>query len=438
MSSSDFFKYLGSRKASSVESKSTLTLNILDLPNTLSDVGDAGMLAFNRNQIYYRNDQRWLPLIGEDQLQAGNNITLTKINGNVTISAVIPPTLVSGPGVSTDNAVARFDGTTGKIIQNSTAILDDAGNLSLQGSLTSPTNLSLNPVGPNIVMNSKSLTDVYNMTIPTSASTNYDAILFNGATLNTGSGSGPRINLGTSFSDTGDTVDTSKILMAPGYGFGIGGASLTYHAPLAGSHKFYNVNNIPGSTPSLSIDVLGIKAPMYSSPDPSDIYFDNKRLRGFASISEGIKLSTDYSNQLVPLTWYNWETVVPWSSTNDPDNVALRTDCIGRIIQIGPSVQMVIVQGPAVGNGLVMYSVLAARQTDSNPVSFNILASSYRFAPIPTTQQSISGLKITSAGDIVHSQYVVTTTGLVYPTLGRTSSVAIPIAPNMALSYVAD
>ncbi len=36
---------------------------------------------------------------------------------------------VVGPGSSTDNAVARFDGTTGQTIQNSTAILTDAGVL---------------------------------------------------------------------------------------------------------------------------------------------------------------------------------------------------------------------------------------------------------------------------------------------------------------------
>lgn len=36
---------------------------------------------------------------------------------------------VFGPGSSTDNAVARFDGTTGKIIQNSLVIIDDAGNI---------------------------------------------------------------------------------------------------------------------------------------------------------------------------------------------------------------------------------------------------------------------------------------------------------------------
>lgn len=37
---------------------------------------------------------------------------------------------VVGPASATDDAIARFDGTTGKLIQNSVAILSDAGALS--------------------------------------------------------------------------------------------------------------------------------------------------------------------------------------------------------------------------------------------------------------------------------------------------------------------
>ena len=49
----------------------------------------------------------------------------------VTYSNLIPTTHgdVSGPGSSTNNALARFDLTTGKIIQNSAATLTDAGTL---------------------------------------------------------------------------------------------------------------------------------------------------------------------------------------------------------------------------------------------------------------------------------------------------------------------
>ena len=38
---------------------------------------------------------------------------------------------VSGPGSSTDNAIARFDSTTGKIIQNSSTTIDDNGSINI-------------------------------------------------------------------------------------------------------------------------------------------------------------------------------------------------------------------------------------------------------------------------------------------------------------------
>jgi hypothetical protein len=43
---------------------------------------------------------------------------------------------VVGPASSTDNAVARFDGVTGKLIQNSVVIIDDSGNTSGVAALT--------------------------------------------------------------------------------------------------------------------------------------------------------------------------------------------------------------------------------------------------------------------------------------------------------------
>jgi len=43
---------------------------------------------------------------------------------------------LSGPTSSTDNAIVRWDGTTGKIIQNSTVMLDDDGNISQVNNIT--------------------------------------------------------------------------------------------------------------------------------------------------------------------------------------------------------------------------------------------------------------------------------------------------------------
>jgi hypothetical protein len=38
---------------------------------------------------------------------------------------------VRGPASSTDNAIARFDGTTGRVVQNSGVTIDDSGNVIL-------------------------------------------------------------------------------------------------------------------------------------------------------------------------------------------------------------------------------------------------------------------------------------------------------------------
>ena len=54
---------------------------------------------------------------------------------------------VTGPGSSTDNAFARFDGTTGKVIQNSVVIADDSGNVTGMNSLTLGTPLAVGSGG---------------------------------------------------------------------------------------------------------------------------------------------------------------------------------------------------------------------------------------------------------------------------------------------------
>ena len=61
--------------------------------------------------------------------------------GSLSVSLMSPPARaasyfsggtgnVSGPASSTDNAIVRWDGTTGRTIQNSAATIDDSGNLS--------------------------------------------------------------------------------------------------------------------------------------------------------------------------------------------------------------------------------------------------------------------------------------------------------------------
>lgn len=57
------------------------------------------------------------------------SVTITGTGSSRDLSVPINPNAVSGPASATDNAVVRFDGTTGKLIQNSTAAtIDDSGN----------------------------------------------------------------------------------------------------------------------------------------------------------------------------------------------------------------------------------------------------------------------------------------------------------------------
>ena len=64
-------------------------------------------------------------------LTAGTNITITNAPGSITIAGSGATTGdVFGPASATDNAVARFNTTTGKLIQDSVVIVGDTGDVS--------------------------------------------------------------------------------------------------------------------------------------------------------------------------------------------------------------------------------------------------------------------------------------------------------------------
>jgi hypothetical protein len=72
-------------------------------------------------------------------LTEGANTTITGAYPNFTIASAGGGGGggdVTGPASSTDNAITRFDGTTGKLIQNSTVTIDDSGNTNIPGNIT--------------------------------------------------------------------------------------------------------------------------------------------------------------------------------------------------------------------------------------------------------------------------------------------------------------
>jgi hypothetical protein len=63
---------------------------------------------------------------------AGTNVTISGTWPNQTINSTASGSGdVTGPASSTDNAVARFDSTTGKIIQNSGVVINDSGEVTV-------------------------------------------------------------------------------------------------------------------------------------------------------------------------------------------------------------------------------------------------------------------------------------------------------------------
>jgi hypothetical protein len=71
-------------------------------------------------------------LSAERVLTAGAGVTLTPAAGALTVAT---PSAVQGPATATDNAVSRWDGTTGKLVQSSLVTIDDAGNIATPGTV---------------------------------------------------------------------------------------------------------------------------------------------------------------------------------------------------------------------------------------------------------------------------------------------------------------
>jgi hypothetical protein len=99
-----------------------------------------------QGSVLYFNGTNWV------QLPPGTSGQFLRTSGAAANPAWATPSGsgdVSGPGSSTDNALVRWDGATGTLVQNSNAILTDAGSLTLAGSQT----LSVDNIGESTVNN---------------------------------------------------------------------------------------------------------------------------------------------------------------------------------------------------------------------------------------------------------------------------------------------
>jgi hypothetical protein len=107
-----------------------------DLSGTLPNptVTDLTITGEQQGSVLYYNGTNWVQLPpGTD----GYVLTTNGIGANPEWEDFnsIGAGDVDGPSSATDNAVARFDGTTGKLIQNSLVTIDDSGNISTSGTV---------------------------------------------------------------------------------------------------------------------------------------------------------------------------------------------------------------------------------------------------------------------------------------------------------------
>jgi len=97
--------------------------------------GGTGQTTYTDGQLLIGNTTG--NTLTKTTLTAGSGITITNGSGAITIASSGGSGDVVGPASSTDNAIARFDSTTGKIIQNSVVtIADTTGNVAGVGALS--------------------------------------------------------------------------------------------------------------------------------------------------------------------------------------------------------------------------------------------------------------------------------------------------------------
>jgi len=109
---------------------------------------------------------------------------------------------VAGPASSTDNAVVRYDGTTGKVVQNSSVTIDDSNNVAGVAQLSTSGSVGVGTAvgAETLVVAGNSSVDIYKLRSNTSVPTTTDAFIYRPAnnTLALGTASTEQVRIDSS------------------------------------------------------------------------------------------------------------------------------------------------------------------------------------------------------------------------------------------------
>ena len=114
-------------------------------------IGTTGSLVFEGSTA---NDYE--TTLGVVDPTADRSILLPDASGTIALVGGAGIGDVVGPGSATDNALARFDSTTGKLIQNSALIIDDSGNVTGVAALTMSGVLTVSSGGETLTITANS------------------------------------------------------------------------------------------------------------------------------------------------------------------------------------------------------------------------------------------------------------------------------------------
>jgi len=121
---------LGVTSISSLQTLLNLNPDI-NIQSYSSKLASIASLTLPANKILYTSDTNIFSTSSITDYARTNILTATSGSD---LTALVDG--ITGPGSSTDNAITRFNGTSGSLVQNSSVTIDDSGNITIPGTIT--------------------------------------------------------------------------------------------------------------------------------------------------------------------------------------------------------------------------------------------------------------------------------------------------------------